>query len=412
MPIRQCQESGLPRGTDRRVQTHLRHRQWRGDTTTDLRVRLHARTNQTTQGRQRYLGDIRHQHPATDVLRRQLRRCAGYITHHQKSITMAEVLTHIDTLDVEVAGQEELDITVGSPMEHIRVLPITKNGKHVVSDYDLANVDVQPSLPDLIATENGTYLPKDYGANGFSKVEVNVAQEKAPIYATGVRYEGLLEYPNVDYIGLKSCAFMFNTCHSLTTVPFFDTSNVTNMERMFISCSNLTNVPLFNTSKVVYTIQMFQNCSSLISVPQFDTSKVVSMNGMFRGCSSLISVPQFDTSKVIFMVEVFNGCSQLTSIPLFDASKVSSLINTFTACSKLTNFGGLKNIGQSFTSAFTFDLSDSPLLTDESILNVLNGLYDMTGKGFSPTLAFHPTVKAKLTDEQIAIATTKNWNII
>ncbi len=49
---------------------------------------------------------------------------------------MADVLTHIDTLDVEVAPQEELDVTVGSPMEHSRVLSITKNGKYVVSEYD------------------------------------------------------------------------------------------------------------------------------------------------------------------------------------------------------------------------------------------------------------------------------------
>ncbi len=73
---------------------------------------------------------------------------------------MADVLTHIDTLDVEVAPQEELDVTVGSPMEHSRVLSITKNGKHVVSEYDLAEVDVQP-LPkqDKVVeiTKNGEY---------------------------------------------------------------------------------------------------------------------------------------------------------------------------------------------------------------------------------------------------------------
>jgi hypothetical protein len=72
---------------------------------------------------------------------------------------MADVLTHIDTLDVEVAPQEELDVTIGSPMEHSRVLSITKNGKHVVSEYDLANVDVQP-LPaqtkEVTITKNGT----------------------------------------------------------------------------------------------------------------------------------------------------------------------------------------------------------------------------------------------------------------
>ncbi len=326
---------------------------------------------------------------------------------------MAEVLTHIDTLDVEVAGQEELDITVGSPMEHIRVLPITKNGKHVVSEYDIADVDVQPSLTDLTATENGTYLPKDYNADGFSKVDVDVQADKVYIYAEQVLYRKLTEYPeNLDYVGLKNCASMFQNCDLLTSVPLFDTSNVTDMQSMFWGCNKIISIPKFDTSNVTIMYAMFLACRALTSVPQFDTSKVTNVVNMFAECTSIKSVPNVNTSRCNSLERMFNSCHSLTTVPELDAHNVTKLSYIFFNCSKLTNFGGLKNIGQAYTSTFTFDLSSPQLLTDESILNVLNGLYDMTEKGFSPTLKFHPTIKAKLTEEQIAIATNKNWNVI
>lgn len=94
---------------------------------------------------------------------------------------MADVLTHIDTLDVEVAPQEELDVTVGSPMEHSRVLSITKNGKHVVSEYDLAEVNVQP-LPkqDKVVeiTKNGVTEVIADDAHILGKVTINTDTTK------------------------------------------------------------------------------------------------------------------------------------------------------------------------------------------------------------------------------------------
>lgn len=90
---------------------------------------------------------------------------------------MADLLTDIDTIDVEISAQEELGITVGSPMEHSRILSITKNGKHVVSDYDIADVEVLP-LPvqqkQITITENGTYEIKPDDGYLLDKVEVNV----------------------------------------------------------------------------------------------------------------------------------------------------------------------------------------------------------------------------------------------
>lgn len=82
---------------------------------------------------------------------------------------MADVLTHIDTLDVEVAPQEELDVTVGSPMEHSRLLSITKNGKYVVSEYDLADVNVAGGE---FSIEDADYWPSG-GKNALTGVVID-----------------------------------------------------------------------------------------------------------------------------------------------------------------------------------------------------------------------------------------------
>ena len=80
---------------------------------------------------------------------------------------MAE-LTNNNTITVEIAGQDQLDITVGSPMEHSRITQITENGKHVVSEYDLAEVDV--SVFDAI--NYYWIMPHNQGAPNISLADL------------------------------------------------------------------------------------------------------------------------------------------------------------------------------------------------------------------------------------------------
>lgn len=70
---------------------------------------------------------------------------------------------------------------------------------------------------------------------------------------------------------------------------------------------------------------MFYGCSSLSSVPLFDTSKVTNVGDMLRECASLTSVPLFDTSNVSGMAFMLYECHSLTSIPLFNTNKVKRM---------------------------------------------------------------------------------------
>jgi hypothetical protein len=77
--------------------------------------------------------------------------------------------------------------------------------------------------------------------------------------------------------------------------------------------------------------------------------------------------------------------------------------------------GGFKNLGMmssmSNTSG-TYFMAGLPYISKESVLNVLNGLYDRASAGYSVvTLKLHAKHLAMLSDEEKAIATNKGWTL-
>ena len=190
---------------------------------------------------------------------------------------------------------------------------------------------------------------------------------------------------------------------------------VTDMTLMFRGCSSLTSIPQLDTSNVTtmggWSGGMFEGCSSLTSIPQMNTSNVTDMRALFNGCSSLTSIPQIDTSKVTKTNYMFYGCSSLTSIPLLDFSSVTEIgyVFGFGSLNKLTDLGGFKDLKVSSSSYF---LDIVPNATVESLMNVINNLYDLTANGLSgKTLKFGTTNLNKLTADQIAVATNKGWTL-
>lgn len=99
---------------------------------------------------------------------------------------------------------------------------------------------------------------------------------------------------------------------------------------------------------------------------------------------------------------MFYRCYALTNIPELNTANGTDFGYMFQNCTELQNFGGLKNV------KYSFSLSASNKLTHESLLNVLNGLFDLTGSD-QQTLTLGSTNLAKLTDDEKAIATNKNW---
>ena len=153
-------------------------------------------------------------------------------------------------------------------------------------------------------------------------------------YSTGLARgleESGNEYPLSEFLKFRDGQYLFYSCTKLTTVPLFDTSNVTNMSDMFYGCDSLTTVPLFDTRNVTNMSYMFStNRSSgiiplLTTVPLFDTGNVTNMSYMFKGRTKLTTIPLFDTRNVTNMASMFQGCHDLTTVPLFDTRNVTNM---------------------------------------------------------------------------------------
>ena len=147
---------------------------------------------------------------------------------------------------------------------------------------------------------------------------------------------------------------------------------------------------------------MFYMCTNITTIPQIDTSSAINMSRMFQGCKGLTTIPQIDTSSVEYMGDMFRNCSSLTSIPLIDASSLMEVSLMFHACKSLTDLGGFAGLHAGI------DLSHCPL-THDSIMNVINNAADVTE--YPARLTLGSTNLAKITDEEIAVATNKGWTL-
>lgn len=255
---------------------------------------------------------------------------------------------------------------------------------------------------------------------------------------------------------MVSCVNMFknpsgSSNGSLAVVPDFSmfTDRLVDMNGAFSSYAlrDASNIAKWNTSNVTNMSNLFYNCSKLLSVPVFDTSSAIDMNAMFYGCSQLKTVPLLDYSNAIDISRMFYGCSRLTEIPDLDISSAQSFggssssswlygttnitsigtlqcddINNIgymfggSSNTKITYFGGAINLGSKPTGLTNFNSNYAfnyvPNLTYESVMNVINGLYDRAAAGYPvETLKLHTNHLAMLSDDDIAIATNKGWTL-
>lgn len=220
---------------------------------------------------------------------------------------------------------------------------------------------------------------------------------------------------------LKTLSMAFMNMYGLETLSLFDTSNITDMNNMFPACSSLKSIPLFDTSNVTNMNGMFLDCVSLPTIPLLNTSKVTNMGSMFANCTSLKTIPQIDTSKVTNIKSIFSGCSALESLPNLNLASATDVRTMFTnVFTTLTDLGGFEDLGKGYLTTraenykyYTMDLSTCTGLTHDSLMNVINSVYDIASLGVQKQLLnFGSENLAKLTADEIAIATAKGWNVL
>lgn len=124
-----------------------------------------------------------------------------------------------------------------------------------------------------------------------------------------------------------------------------------------------------------------------------NSSNLKSIEGV-KVASHITEINTLSTSNCTIEKLTFDNvdCTNITTLP--------SLSNA----SKLKHLSGLRNINANFT------LTNALSLTKESLLDIINNLVDLTGQTTKELVISKYNI-SKLTEEELATATNKNWMV-
>lgn len=325
----------------------------------------------------------------------------------------------LNCIDVQVDLQEQFDVVVEKSEVNLEPLAITENGTYYpqgsATGFSKVIANVLPKSTDIVITENGEYYPNDYDVDAFSKVGVDVKPKLEDLTATdngtytpSEGFDGFGKV-NVDLKGKVQVKSFIVTQDSIIDgkwiyEKWFDFSNgLTTLQNTFSAypqVSKLVEIPTLNSwnvSNVTNLATMFDNCKNIkfLDFEDWDVNKVNNYNGMFRACTSLekVNITKWDILPTATLGSMFHTCLKLHS--LVGDYTIDEVISN-----NITIFNGYKKSISCFTG------SDN--INRASLRALINGLAEVET---TQTLTLGVTLRAKLTEEDIAIAVGKNWSI-
>ena len=341
--------------------------------------------------------------------------------------------TYIASFEIQPSLVQPEDIKIPLNLQDKTVEP---NNKVQVITYDdgydgLNSVTVNGSanlLPENIVTGKEIFNVEGIFSADGNATSADLLEGKIA-YSQGQKIEGTLALGDIEdasylfYQGarlnqkeqilamcknIKWAVYMFSQVDStVLDLRNLNTESTVDMNHMFTSCSSITDLDLssFNTKNVKHMYYMFYNC---------------------RYLENLNLGNNFDTSNVINMEYMFSDCKSLKTIPMLKADSCININSVFDHANKLANFGGFENLGKAYTYRssnyymYSLNLNYANSFTHDSLINIINGLYDLNlsydvangGTLYPQNLSLGNTNKSKLTEEEIAIATNKGWNVV
>ena len=269
-----------------------------------------------------------------------------------------------------------------------------------------------------------------------------------------------LTYADISNLNVEKCTrydLLFNGCSSLNTIVFPEgfLRKSTEHYSIFSGCSSLKNIDVskwgvtnlsnlngtFSGSNLEYLDLSvwdlknctgfrgtFENCSKLktLIMPTLTPNKVKTSNGnnymsfqsMLKDCSSLkeFDISHWEEINVGSVHRFMEG----SGIETFDLSCVNlktphlgySMPNTHKTLVNATFYKTFLPNDLSNVNPFqNFSLTSFTQLSKESLLSFLNCLADITSSGKSYTIPLGSTNLAKLSSDEIKIATDKGWSV-
>ena len=194
-------------------------------------------------------------------------------------------------------------------------------------------------------------------------------------YAKTVQFNSLNDFgkPEIE-LNLDSCTTLVNLC----SVTSAENRNNT-VEHLTINCGYPTMMSAMLSSGYQIRDQKLKQLTL-----NFNTVNVTSFNNAFNCLQA---------------VEIIDG----QPLNLSNATNVTNMFNYNDALKEV------RFVEKSIPMSINFAYSSA--MSAETIQSIIDGLADLTG-GTAQTLTLHATVGGKLTDEQKATITAKNWTLV
>lgn len=195
---------------------------------------------------------------------------------------------------------------------------------------------------------------------------------------------------NLEYVKLLNSTLLigectYYQCQSLVKIPSFSiNSNVSSLDSTF----NLSNEKIIDLSH------------------NENMDKINNFMNTFYGCKAR-KIILFPTGNIKNFFSTFSGMPFLYSINAVDFASATDVRRVFLECVRLRNIDSVSNIKIS-----GIDLKDCVLLNVETLLRFIDALQDFSADTEGThTIVLGAANLAKLTEEEIAIATNKNWTM-
>lgn len=314
----------------------------------------------------------------------------------------------------DVVGVDKVRVNVQPKLEE---LEITENGEYLpptdIAGFSKVVANVLPKITDLVATENDKeYLPADYGADAFGKVKTEIpVLIKENLQPTSIRslYSNVSpnSRPLFSGVDLRKAwgldAFDFTYCKE-----FDDAFRVGNDEdEVYLDFTGLNVKSVTKLWRTFGDSLYKKKCFADFS--DWDTSNLTNLFQCWSGnnpCEGIVfDLSGWSAKKLVETSYIFG----FTYVKYPEEDKGMSLVGyktlEFVKANNICVFDGL-NVNMSFRSPGTY-IS----FKKSTLIALLNGLADRTGQE-SLVMNMGATNLAKLTEEDIAIATNKNWTIV
>lgn len=138
-----------------------------------------------------------------------------------------------------------------------------------------------------------------------------------------------------------------------------------------------------------------------------DSSNATDLGFMFTYAAKITRVGAINTTSSGGLTYLFNGMTLLVTIDklILRPAGDQTFNSTFGSCNALQDITIEGVIGNDIS------FGNSPLLTHDSLINIISCLQDITGTANTRTLTLGATNLAKLTDAEKAVATGKGWTL-